>query len=112
MKELVDDIHAHWWAFCQKVELDVDPVMLRRAIQQHVNAALQVVTLESLQRIGYARLAVMIDMASRYDLTLAELLNEALQQGADSTATLCREVKGRQERTRRIRRRPTLTRIK
>lgn len=102
MKEMVEKVHEYMWAFCEKANLDVDPVMLKRSIGQQISGALLVVSPESLKRIGHARLAVMIDVASRYDVTLAEILNEALQAGADNSASLCRDVRSRKENTKRI----------
>lgn len=85
MREMVDQIHEYMWAFCEKAQLDIDPVMLKRSIGQQVSGALLVIYPESLKRIGHARLAVMIDVANRYDLTLAEVLNEALIAGGRTT---------------------------
>lgn len=112
MREMVDKIHDYMWAFCEKAELDVDPVMLKRSIGQQVSGALLVVSPESLKRIGHARLAVMIDVAARYDVTLAEMLNEALQAGADNSATLCRDIKSRKESVKRTKQGPRLRIIK
>lgn len=112
MREMVDQIHEYMWSFCEKAQLDIDPVMLKRSIGQQVSGALLVISPESLKRIGHARLAVMIDVANRYDLTLAEVLNEALIAGADNSASLCRDVKSRKESTQRIRARSRLTVVK
>lgn len=108
MKEIVDKIHEYMWAFCQKAEIDVDPVLLKRSIGQQISGALLVVSPQSLERIGHAKLAVMIDVAARYEVTLAEMLNESLIQGAENSATLCRDIRSRKESTRRISRRPRL----
>lgn len=112
MREIVDQVHEYMWAFCQKADLDVDPVMLKRGIARHISGALLVVSPESLKRIGHDKLAVMIDVAGRYELTLAEILNESLLQGADSSATLCREIRSRKESTKRLHRRPRLRIVK
>jgi len=108
VKEIVDKVHDYMWAFCQKAELDVDPIALKRSIGRQISGALLVVSAESLNRIGHARLAVMIDVAARYEVTLAEILNESLIQGADNSATLCRDLKSRKGHTKRIQRRPAL----
>ncbi len=107
MRELVDPIHARMWAVAERAALDIDPVALRRAIAQQVSEAQRVASPEALTCIGPARLAVMIDVATRYELSLAELLMEALDAGADNAASLCREAASRRTTTRR--RPPPLT---
>lgn len=49
-----------------------------------------------------------IDMASRYEVTLAEILNESIIQGSDNSATLCRDIRSRRSSTARVKRRPKL----
>lgn len=112
MHEMVEQLHAHLWAFAERAQLDIDPVALKRSIGQQVSGALLVVSPEALERIGHARLAVMLDVATRYELTLAELLMEALDAGADNSASLCRDLKGRQGRTRQGAKAPHLHVIK
>lgn len=112
MREMVEQIHDYMWEFCKKANLDVDPVMLKRSIGQQVSGALLVVAPESLNRIGHARLAVMIDVANRYEVTLAELLNESLQAGASNSASLARDILSRREGTKRTRARARLRVVK
>ncbi len=112
MREMVDAIHEYMWQFCKKAQLDVDPVMLKRSIGQQVSGALLVVAPESLKRIGHARLAVMIDVANRYEVTLAELLNESLQAGANNSASLCRDIRSRRSGTQRIKTKARLRLVK
>lgn len=101
MRELVDPIHARLWAVAERARLDIDPADLRRAIAQQVSGALLVVSPKALRRIGPDRLAVMIDVATRYELRLSDLLMEALHAGADNAASLCREAASRRTATRR-----------
>lgn len=112
MQEMVDQVHDYMWQFCQKAQLDIDPVQLKRSIGRQLSGALLVVSPESLKRIGPTRLAVMIDVANRYEVTLAEVLNEAIQTGADNTATLCRDVRSRKEGTKRIKAKSRLRVVK
>jgi hypothetical protein len=112
MREMVEKIHAYMWAFCQKAELDIDPVLLKRSIGQQVSGALTVVAPESLNRLGHVRLAVMIDVANRNEVTLAELLHESLTNGADNSATLARNLRSRKQGTVRLQRRAKLRLVK
>ncbi|USZ49358.1 hypothetical protein [Halomonas sp. DN3] len=112
MQEMVEQIHSSMWSFCQKARIDVDPVMLKRSIGQQVSGALLVVSPEALKRIGHSRLAVMIDVANRHDLSLAELLNEALVAGADDAASVCRSLHTRKEHIQKIKMRSRLTLVR
>lgn len=112
MREMVEQVHDYMWKFCQQAQLDIDPVMLKRSIGQQISGALLVVAPQSLQRIGHVKLAVMIDVASRYDVTLAELLNESLVAGSDNSASLCRDIRSRKEGTQRIHSRARLRLVK
>ena len=112
MQKMVEEVHAAMWDFCQTHALDVDPVQLKRGIQQHINGALQVVSPECLNRLGAKRLTLMINTAGNFNVTLAEILNESLIEGSEKSATLCQAVKSRKQSTQRISVKPNLSIVK
>jgi hypothetical protein len=112
MQNMVDEVHAIMWDFCQSHSLDVDPVQLKRSIQRHLSGALQVVSPECLSRLGARRLSLMINTAGSFDVTLAEVLNESLVEGSERSATLCQSVKSRKVSTHRMVSRPQLSLVK
>lgn len=112
MQKMVEEVHAIMWDFCQIHSLDVDPVQLKRSIQQHINGALQVVAPECLSRLGARRLSLMINTAGNFNVTLAEILNEALIEGSEKSAILCQVVKSRKASTQRISVKPNLSIVK
>lgn len=98
MRELVDQIHSYMWEFLEQHGIAVeDPSRLRRNIQRQVTSGLTVISPMAMDRMGYKRVARMIDTAGRYNVTLAELLNEALQDGEDRQASLAKSVYLRKE---------------
>lgn len=112
MQQMVEQVHEIMWTFCEEHELDIDPVQLKRSIQRHLSGSLQVVSPECLARLGARRLALMIDTAGRFNVTLAEMFNESLIEGADKSSSLCQAIQGRKESTRRIQQRPALKLVK
>lgn len=112
MQQMVDEVHAIMWELCQAHELDIDPVQLKRGIQRQVSGALAVVSPEAFQRLGARRLAVMIDTAGRFNVTLAEMLSESILEGSDRSSSLCQTIKGRKQSTERLQRRPHLSLVK
>jgi len=112
MQRMVEQVHQIMWDFCVEHDLDVDPVMLKRSVQRQVAGALQVVSPECLSRLGAKRLALMIDTAGRFDVTLAEMLNESLLEGADKSSSLCQAINSRKQSTQRVERKPHLALVK
>lgn len=112
MQQMVDEVHAIMWDFCQEHDLDVDPVQLKRGIQRHLAGSLQVVSPECLSRLGARKLALMIDTAGRFNVTLAEMFNEALVEGSEKSSTLCQALKSRKVSTQRTHQKPNLSLVK
>lgn len=111
-QKLVDEVHQIMWGFCQEHDLDIDPVQLRRGIQRQISGALSVVSPETFSRIGARRIALMIDTAGRFDVTLAEMLNESIMEGSDKSSSLCQTIKSRKNSTQRVSRKPHLSVVK
>lgn len=112
MQRMVEQVHAIMWEFCTTHSVDVDPVQLKRSVHRHLSGALQVVSPECLDRLGARRLALMINTAGTFNVTLAELFNESLLEGSDKSALLCQVIKSRKSSTQRISARPKLTVVK
>jgi hypothetical protein len=98
--------------FSKELGLDIDPSAITDSIVRHLSSARKVVTNETLERIGHQHLAVMINTAARYDLSLAEVMNMAVKQGVQPVSSLCKQVRETKEATKRISRKPSLTLIK
>ncbi|MDH1147203.1 hypothetical protein N5C60_21630 [Pseudomonas mosselii] len=71
---------------------DFDRAALLSGIKRQLEAARQVVTEETLERIGHAQLAVMINTAARFNLSLDDLMMEAFHRGVHPMAPLCADV--------------------
>lgn len=112
MQAMVEEVHAIMWEFCQLHSLDIDPVQLKRSVRQHLHGALSVVSPECLKRLGARRLALLINTAGTFDVTLAELFNETLMDGSEKSATFCQAIKSRKESTQRINAKPRLSLVK
>lgn len=95
LRELVEKIHTHMLEFARGNNLDVDSGALRDNIRRHLASTTTVVAPESLERVGYRRLAVMIDTAARYELTLGELMAESIDQGCNRSALIARDLRNR-----------------
>lgn len=106
MRELVDKVHQHVWEFSEQCGIEIkDPTKLRRHIQRQVSSAMQVISPAEVERLGYKKIATMIDAADRYNITLGEMLREMLIDGIDRSAsvahTLYQRKNGQKRRSRR-----------
>lgn len=108
LRELVEKIHAHMLEFAQGNNLEVDSGALRDNVRRHIASTTTVVAPESLERIGYRRLAVMIDTAARYELTLGELMAESIDQGCNRSALIARDLRNRKREEELSRSKPKL----
>ncbi|MEI4519242.1 hypothetical protein [Pseudomonas sp. CCNWLW23] len=78
--------------FSRDLTPDVDRAALLSGIKRQLDAARQVVTEETLERIGHAQLAVMINTASRFNLSLDDVMMEAFHRGMHPMPPLCTDV--------------------
>lgn len=106
MRELVDEVHRHVWEFAEQCGIEVkDPTALRRHIQRQISSAMTVISPAEAQRLGYKRLATLIDTADRYNITLGEMLHEMVEDGFNRSAavahTLYQRKNGQSRRSRR-----------
>lgn len=108
MREMVDAVHEHMLTFAQAHEIDIDSSALRRTIQRQLSSALQVISEPELRRLGHHRLAFMIDTACRFDVSLGEVMHEAMLDGVQQVATLCRTLQSRREALTTTKHRPAL----
>lgn len=109
---LEEQIFEYTLNFCRETGADVDPIALRNGIDRHVATARAVVTDASLERIGHQHLAVMINTAARYSLTLGEVINEGLRTGVQPVSILCSSLKSKRDTVTRTRKRPKLQIVK
>lgn len=112
MKDIDQKVVQYTLEFSSELGLDIDQTALTNAIVGHLASARKVVTNETLERIGHQHLAVMINTAARYNITLAEVMNEAVKQGVQPVSAVCRQVRDGKTLTRRVSRKPSLTLIK
>lgn len=112
MKDFDDKVYQYTLGFSKEVGADVDPIALKNGIEQHLITARAVVTDATLERIGFQHIAVMINTAARYDLTLGEALMEAVRNGSQPVSAVCSAVKDRKSGSKRISKRPALTLVK
>lgn len=112
MRDIDEKVFQYTVEFSRESGLDVDTAALRDGISRHLQAARKVVTNETLERIGYQHLAVMINTAARYKLSLGEVIMEAVRSGVQPVSGLCATVKDRKDGSHRIARRPTLRVVK
>lgn len=108
MRELVDSVHRYMWDFAEQAGIDIDPVALRRGIQRQLNSACLVLAPAALDRMGPQKLALMIDIAGRYNLTLAELFQESVDDGVQRAHTLANSIYRRKDGIKREKQRPKL----
>lgn len=108
MYDIDEKVFSYTADFSKEVEVDVNMEDLRNGVMQHMASARTVVSNRTLERIGYQHLAVMINTAARYDLTLAEVLAEAINAGVQPVSSLCQTVSSRKKGATRKSKRPTL----
>lgn len=112
MRDIDEKVYQYTVEFTQEIGKDVDLAALRDGTFRHLQAARKVVTNETLERIGYQHLAVMINTAARYKLSLGEVIMEAIRGGVLPVSGLCATVKSRKEGSQRVPRKPNLRLVK
>lgn len=112
MKDFDEKVYQYTMEFTRDVGADVDPVALKNGILQHLASARSIVTDGTLERIGFQHVAVMINTAARYGLTLGEVMMEAVRNGAQPVSSLCSTLSSRKESTSRISKKPALRLVK
>lgn len=112
MTDFDSKVYEYTLQFTQESGVDVDPVGLRNGINRHLNSARTVVTHATLERIGYQYIAVMINTAARYDLSLAEVLMASLRDGIQPLSATCATLRREKDATNRVPKKPRLTLIK
>lgn len=98
--------------FSRDAGVEVDLGALQTAITMHLDAARRVVTNDTLERIGHVHLAVMINTAARYGLSLGEVMMEAVRQGVQPVSPLCTAVKAAKSGATRKSKKPSLRVVK
>lgn len=109
---LDDRVYEYTADFCKRTDAEVDLVALRNGIKRHLDAARQVVTNETLERLGHQHLAVMINTAARYSLSLGEVMMEGVREGTKTTGILCDLVNAKAVRAVKIPMKPRLRIVK
>lgn len=112
MADIDEKVVQYTLQFSKECKLDVDEHLLRDNIYRHLQVARSVVTEATLERIGHVHLSVMINTAARYNLSLAEVMMEAVRVGVQPVAPLCVAVEARKTSTTRVHSRPSLRVIK
>ncbi|MDG9928773.1 MULTISPECIES: hypothetical protein [unclassified Pseudomonas] len=112
MRDIDSKVFQYTVDFSRQVAADIDLAALQENIVRHLDSARRVVTNETLERIGHIHLAVMINTAARYNLSLAEVMMEAVRQGVQPVSPLCVSVQSAKSSSRRTSKRPTLSIVK
>lgn len=112
MADIDEKVVQYTLEFSRTCKLDVDEYILRDNIYRHLQVARSVVTEATLERIGHVHLSVMINTAARYDLSLAEVMTEAVRVGSQPVAPLCVAVESRKNSITSVKRRPSLSVVK
>ncbi|MDH1237269.1 hypothetical protein [Stutzerimonas stutzeri] len=112
MADIDEKVVQYTLQFSRKCKLDVDEHALRDNIYRHLEVARSVVTEATLERIGHVHLSVMINTAARYNLSLAEVMMEAVRAGSQPVAPLCVAVETRKNSVTRVKQRPSLRVVK
>lgn len=112
MADIDEKVVQYTLDFSRKCQLNIDEHVLRDSIYSHMQVARSVVTDSTLERIGHVHLSVMINTAARYNLSLAEVMMEAVRKGVQPVAPLCASVESRKESAKRISRKPLLHVVK
>lgn len=112
MRDIDSKVFQYTVDFSRQTAAEVDLVALQDSIERHLESARKVVTNETLERIGHVHLAVMINTAARYNLSLAEIMMEAVRQGVQPVAPLCAAVETAKASSRRTSAKPRLRVIK
>lgn len=112
MRDIDSKVLQYTLEFSRQVAAEVDPAALQDSIERHMDSARRVVTNDTLERVGHVHLAVMINTAARYNLSLGEVMMEAVRKGVQPVSPLCVAVEASKSSTRRTSRRPTLTVVK
>ncbi|UII71400.1 hypothetical protein LVW35_27865 [Pseudomonas sp. HN11] len=92
MRDIDSKVLRYTIDFSRQAAAEENQAALQANIERHMDAARRVVTNETLERIGHAHLAVMINAAVRYNLSLAEIIMEAVCQGVQPVAAICAAV--------------------
>ena len=97
MKDFDSKVYQYTVDFALSVRADVDQSTLRENIRRHLQSARQVVTDSTLERLGHQHIAVMINTAARYNLSLGQVMMEAVATGAMPVSNLCGSLKKRRK---------------
>lgn len=108
MADIDEKVLQYTLDFSRKAELKMDESALRDGIFRHMGSARTVVTDTTLERIGHVHLSVIINTAARYNLSLGEVLMEAVRQGAQPAASLCANLVAQKTTARMQSARPNL----
>ncbi|MCY1280333.1 hypothetical protein D9M68_600870 [compost metagenome] len=108
MPDIDDKVFQYTLDFCQEYDLKIVEADLRENISRHMQSARSVVTDATLERIGHVHLSLIINTAARYDLSLGEVIMEAVRQGSQPVSSLCAAISARKSGTRRVTRKPNL----
>lgn len=95
MKDFDEKMYNHTFEFALRHQVDVDSLRLKESIRRHLCSARQVVTDATLERLGYQHVAVMINTAAQYNLSLGQVLMEAVATGAMPVSNLCSTLRKR-----------------
>ena len=112
MRDIDSKVYQYTLEFSRTVAAEVDPSALQDSIERHLESARKVVTNSTLERIGHVHLAVMINTAARYNLSLGEVMMEAVRHGVQPVAPLCVAVETAKTSSRRTSRKPQLKLVK
>lgn len=108
MHDIDDKVFQYTLEFSRQAKVDVDESALRDGIIRHMHTARNVVTDATLERIGHVHLSVLINTAARYDLSLGEVLIEAVRQGVQPASAICAAAASKKTGVRRAPRKPNL----
>lgn len=96
MRDIDSKVYQYTLEFSRTVAAEVVPAALQDSIERHLESARKVVTNDTLERIGHVHIAVMINTAARYNLSLGEVMMEAVRHGVQPVAPLLRSGRNRQ----------------
>ncbi len=106
--DLDEAVFQYTEEFSRQAGLELDPAELREGICRHMASARAVVTDRTLKKICHLQLALMINTAARFGVSLGEVLMEALRLGSRPVAEVCNTLANRKTSARPAPRKPNL----
>jgi hypothetical protein len=108
MADIDEKVFQYTLDFSRQAELGTDEVTLKEAIFRHMQSARTVVTGPTLERIGHVHLSILINTSVRYNLSLGEVLMEAVRSGCQPASAICSALATKKTSAKRVSKRPTL----